>query len=137
MLRKLFVDFVIVFAVCLVVWGSVPVMIVATDILIPSDELPEGTVTSKAGITNCCRGYWLNKQGNPCGPHNQNTLLFCVQRVDCSYTRNSYWFGLWEVSISCSCKDWVQLVPRMQTEKTTEKETITIYYYVPLGCTCG
>ena len=124
MLRKFFVGCVIVFAMCLVVWGAAPALMVANDSpLVEEKDLPPGVVTSQTGGNKCCL---FHGQEEPCGTKNHANWKLCIQRgVDCSYTRNTYWLGLWQVTITCSCKDWVKIALGMPG------------YYIIEGCGCG
>ena len=124
MIRKIFVDFVIVVAVCMVVWGGVPALVFAqSSPAIHKDDLPDGVVSNQTGGNRCCLH---NGDKEACGEENQEgPLKWCKDRkVDCSYTRNTYWFGLWTVTIKCSCKDWVR------------RQGLTDWY-IPDGCACG
>ena len=129
MIRNLFIDFVIVLALCAVVWGSVPVLVFAQGTFYTEEELLElgfGDGVLKATSTQrCCRRHG---QEAPCGVANQGDLKLCIiLDLDCSYTRNSYWFALWTVKISCSCRNWA--------ESTFIQGGANAY--ILRGCACG
>ena len=91
MIRNLFVDVVIVLALCAVVWGSAPVSVAQEDELKPpyyeEGNLPEGVIlTSNANA--CCIHFGSS---TPCNQKNDPKTGLCNETPSC----NSYaqWWG--------------------------------------------
>jgi hypothetical protein len=112
MLCRVFSDFVIVFAMCLVVWGTVPALVVAQgtqwppsgDMIYAPDGLPEGMLLSNAsGIARCC-----HKKGSAetCRKNRYLASNVCLNASDvhCDYTY-TYTLIVWYTQ-SCVCRNW-------------------------------
>ena len=89
MIRRFFVDCVIVAALCAVVWGAAPVLF-SQD----SDPRPVGGITDPTFKNSCCAGLGLQQ---PCIDDRTPHTKWCMNpgNVDCSRR-----------FLSCTCWDW-------------------------------
>ena len=85
MIRNFFVDFVVVCALSLVVWGVAPVLVAQTEPQIEppyyeEGKLPEGTIL-KSGANTCCFNL-----GNPipCSKKNDPETGLCSETPSCN-----------------------------------------------------
>lgn len=110
MSRSFFVDIVIACAMCMVVWGSVPILLAQTGPpFYEEGNLPGDAITD---ANSCC---YLFGDSKPCiGANNPNTGL-CTRKPSCNYSWQ-WW--------SCKCGSLAHLRSAGPPKK----------YFVSCGC---
>jgi len=117
MLRKLFIDFVIVFALCLVVWGIAPAL-VAKDLTKPQPPYYEPKDLSSLGNVStgkinhgCCKDKGESGTADrPCKEHVHAVTRICLpdQKVCDTYTRYRFGYPI-AITITCKCTTYARL----------------------------